>query len=220
MVQFGGVRPLWGGRVVGVAALFSGVALLCTILFEMSLPLGLLTIGGTLGVLTAVALARLPQSDRARVRSSAISGVTAGLVATLFYDVVKSVLSTLDPSPYNPFEAFRIFGELLLGPGAPTTMVHTAGVTLHVINGSSFGVAYAVLLGAEGGLSARAALARGLGWAVFLEMFQLTLYPGWLDIRAYEEFVAISALAHLAYGVVLGLLCRALARRLLEEGDR
>ena len=43
---------------------------------------------------------------------------------------------------------------------------------------------------------------------LFLEAFQLTLYPDWLGIRFVDEFVRISALSHIAYGASLGLIAR------------
>jgi hypothetical protein len=39
-------------------------------------------------------------------------------------------------------------------------------------------------------------------------MFQLTLYPGWLNIRLYAEFAQISAISHVVYGLVLGKACQ------------
>jgi hypothetical protein len=55
----------------------------------------------------------------------------------------------------------------------------------------------------------------GVAWGLFLELFQLTLYPGWLDIRLYREFAMISSLGHVVYGLVLG----AGTRRLLARPD-
>ena len=48
----------------------------------------------------------------------------------------------------------------------------------------------------------------GAAWGLFLETFQLTLYPQWLGISLIDEFVRISALSHVAYGVSLGMLVR------------
>jgi hypothetical protein len=60
-----------------------------------------------------------------------------------------------------------------------------------------------------------------MAWGAVLEVFQLTLYPGWLDIRAYQEFAQISALSHLAYGATLGWSARTGIDRIgtLEQGD-
>lgn len=214
-----GLRPraTW---FVGVAALFSGAALLGNILFGFSLPLGLVLVGGAAAAVVAVALSRMPPHERRRVGGIVLAGIAAGLFATVCYDATKWALSQLDPSPYNPFEATRVFGILLLGDRAAEVSLQVAGVGLHLLNGTAFGVAFTVLFGREGRLSPPAALAWGIGWGLFLELFQITLYPGWLDIRAYREFATISALSHVVYGATLGLLARAALRRLLDDPYR
>ena len=210
-------RAAW---FVGVAALFSGAALLGNILFGFSLVLGLVVIGGGAAAVAAVAVTRMTPDERWRLRRTVGAGVVAGLVATICYDVAKAVLSQVDPSPFNPFEATRVFGVLLIGDGAPEGALQAAGIALHLLNGTAFGVAFTVLFGREGRLSMPAALLFGIGWGLFLELFQITLYPGWLDIRAYREFATISALSHVVYGATLGLAGRSLLRRLLHDPYR
>lgn len=205
---------------VGLAALFSGAALLGNILFGFSLVLGLLVVGGAAAVVAMIAVSHMGRDERRRLRSVVIAGVGAGLVATICYDVAKTALSQVDPSPYNPFEATRVFGILLLGDSVPEEALQAAGITLHLLNGTAFGVAFTVLFGREGRLSPAAALLFGIGWGLFLELFQITLYPGWLDIRAYREFATISALSHVVYGATLGITGRALLRRLLHDPYR
>lgn len=46
-------------------------------------------------------------------------------------------------------------------------------------------MAYTFLLGRRG-------IVTGVGWALSLEVAMLTFYPGWLDIRAFEELASIS----------------------------
>ena len=75
-----------------------------------------------------------------------------------------------------------------------------------------FGVAYVFLFARDGAISGGRALATGVAWGIFLELFQLTLYPGWLDIRAYKEFAMISALGHVVYGATLGAISLTLFR--------
>ena len=52
-----------------------------------------------------------------------------------------------------------------------------------------------------------------MAWGLFLEAFQVALFPNWLGITFYGEFVTISASSHLVYGVILGLACREILRR-------
>lgn len=205
-------------RLIGLFALFSGVALLMNIIGRVSLPLALagtatLTI---LGVGLSVRR-QPPEARRWTIRTAAV-GAAIGLVATIAYDVTKAILSQLDPSPYNPFEALRIFGQLLLNTDATTADVYLAGGAFHFLNGTAFAVAYAFLFGRDGATTRRRAVLTGMGWGVFLEIFQLTLYPGWLSIQFYTEFATISALSHLVYGATVGLLARAGLRRYVATG--
>jgi uncharacterized membrane protein (DUF485 family) len=48
----------------------------------------------------------------------------------------------------------------------------------------------------------------GIAFALMLEAFMLSLYPGWLRIAAYAPFFTMSLIGHLAYGTVLGVLAR------------
>jgi hypothetical protein len=127
------------------------------------------------------------------------------VIATAAYDGAKFLLSRGTDSPYNPFEAIRAFGLLLAGPSAPPVAIYAAGTSFHLLNGISFGVAFCFLF-------RRRSLLQGIAWGMFLELFQLTLFPGWLDIRSYREFVQISVLAHLVYGAVLSLVAQAILR--------
>jgi len=40
----------------------------------------------------------------------------------------------------------------------------------------------------------------------------VNIYPGWLGLRALDEFLSVSVVGHLAYGAVLGALCARAAR--------
>jgi hypothetical protein len=207
-------------RLIGLFALFSGVALLLNIIGGVSL--GLALGGTTLVLLGGVALAlrgQDPESRRWTIRTAAVGALT-GIVATVCYDTTKAILSTLDPSPYNPFEVLGIFGQLLLGADSPAISVFVAGAAFHFLNGIAFALAYTFLFARDGRTTMRRAALAGMGWGLFLETFQLTLYPGWLSIGFYNEFVTISALSHLVYGATMGLLARAALQRVIaaEKG--
>ena len=192
--------------VVALASLANGAALLAHIFFGFPMPL-LLAVTWTVAVLSIAALAVLgdPLGRAAIVRIVRL-GMVAGILATLAYDVTKFALSQLDPSPFNPFEATRIFGTLLVGEAAPATLVQVAGWTFHLINGTTFGIAFACLFARFGRGSLRAGFVGGIAWGLFLETFQLTLYPGWLSIRFLDEFRQISFLSHVVFGAVLGVI--------------
>jgi hypothetical protein len=192
-------------RIVGAAALFSGAALVAHILSGISLRLTL-AFTATLLLLAIVLIARRGGlQERLLVRRKLLAAVAAGIAATATYDASKFALSYGTTGFYNPFEAIRVFGTLLAGPSASPAAVLGAGTAFHVLNGVSFGVAFCFLF-------RRWSILHGIGWGLFLEAFQVALFPGWLDIRAYQEFVRISAVAHLVYGATLSVVARVLMR--------
>lgn len=194
--------------ILGIGALFSGVALLGHIVAGLWLPLTLAVTVGLLVATVALIWFRLDGSQRLILRSMAARGVVIGFVATLLYDGSRTLLSQLDSSVYQPFEVLSVFGRALLGGGVSGEAALAAGLCFHLLNGVSFGLAYVFIFGRQAVTSPARALATGIGWGLFLETFQLTLYPGWLSIAAYREFVTISFLGHVVYGATLGLMSR------------
>ncbi|HEY1306800.1 MAG TPA: DUF6789 family protein [Vicinamibacterales bacterium] len=188
-------------RTFGVSFLASGAALTVHIMSGVSLRLAIVASISLVALVTGWIWRRASTEDRSQLNRRVRAGLIAGAVATASYDVAKFALSQLDPSPYNPFEAIRIFGGLLTQSSMPGVVLYGAGTVFHLLNGISFGIAFCLLFRQPGPL-------KGIAWGMFLEIFQLTLFPGWLDIRFYREFVQISALSHVVYGMVLGVSCR------------
>jgi hypothetical protein len=200
-------RPLLAGL-----AMFSGVALLVHMLGGIDLRLSLATGCLVVAVGLGHTLLRSDPAERRRIARGIGGGAVAGVLATMTYDLSKAGLSVLDPSPYNPFHAIRVFGQALAGAAASERSIVAAGAGFHLLNGMMFGVAYTFLFARDGAVAPGRALGTGVAWGIFLELFQLTLYPGWLDIRTYTEFATISALGHIVYGATLGILVRTLLR--------
>jgi hypothetical protein len=203
-------RPM---LALGAVALFSGIALLANILIGISLPVGLLSSAAVLGGMLFLVVSRADAMDRRHALGVARAGAVIGLVATVVYDVVRAGLSQLDPSPFDPFGALRIFGSLLLGSSASSGAIMAAGAALHFVNGTCFGLAYCALFGRDGQRSLSSALVTGTSWGLFLELFQATLYPDWLRVAALQEFYLISFLGHVAFGLTVGFMSRRLLRR-------
>jgi hypothetical protein len=181
-------------------ALFSGVALLSHIATGVSLPVALATLAAIVVASSLFVWRRTPPQRRVVLQRLVTTGARAGVVATIAYDSSKFVLSKLDPTPYNPFEMMRIFGALLTG-STSRAIVLPAGIAYHLLNGTAFGVAFCILFGSRG-------VVAGIAWGLGLEFFQVALYPGWLGINMYREFVQFSVLGHVVYGIVLGFMCR------------
>lgn len=207
----------WAFVTIGLAAGFSGLAVVTTIL--TGIPLLLVEGAMVLIPLTfvIVVVRRTPRPIVLEIWRVVRAGLLAGFAASIVYDVARTTLSIFDPSPYNPFEAIRQFGLGTVGADAPPALVLGAGFVIHFLNGTTFGVIYAIFAGRHV-RSLRAALLTGFAWGFTLEFIQSILYPGWLGIPnvVLDEFLVISGLGHLAYGGTLGLG----VRRLLARGPR
>jgi hypothetical protein len=202
-----GAGPAWrtgpertGRYVLGILALGSGAALITYIVAGISLVVGfafavLLQVAGS-----AIVWLRASPSKRRHLSRIALVGLSSGVLASAMYDLTKFLLSHFDSMVYNPFDVIRTFGVALLGASAPPMSAYSAGATFHMFNGVMFGLGFAFLFGRRGVLA-------GIAWGFFLEAFQLALFPGWLHIKAFQEFAQVSALSHVVYGAVLGLLC-------------
>ena len=178
--------------------------MLGNILAGIALPLTLAFTTGVL-VLTVIYIwRRLSGPARSQLLGVAWRGGLIALISTVAYDASRGVLAAIDPSPFDPYAAWPIFGHLLVGLEAPANVALVAGIGFHLLNGVSFGLAYAFVFGRAAVRSLRLALLTGIGWGLFLEAFQVTLYPGWMNITSYREFVTISFLGHFVYGITLG----------------
>lgn len=192
--------------VAGVASLANATALLLHIVGGLPLP-GLLAATWTTAILAiAVIAGTADASTRGRMARWVAVAIAVGIVATLAYDATKAFLAQLDPSPYDPFETTRVFGRILVGASAPAGLVAVVGWGFHLMNGATFAVAFGLLFARGGRISRRRAVATGIGWGLFLESFQLALYPGWLSIGFIDEFRRISFMSHVVFGALLGLL--------------
>jgi hypothetical protein len=187
------------------AAIFfaSGASLVVHILTDATLPavLGALLVGGTV----LLAQATSDPVVRARVVPLLRAGVVGGLVSTLVYDATRYALTVVLDLDVSPFKALPYFGNALIGVEPHSTAGWVAGAAFHLTNGMCFGIGYTVLAGRR---SLRWAVAFGLA----LEALMLTLYPRWLQIEAMKEFTQMSLLGHVAYGLSLGLVTKALLR--------
>ena len=194
--------------------LATGAALAVYILAGWSLPAALAV---TVACTAAVALygwRRLGPLARAWARRRILAGLVAGLVATAGYDIVRLALVRFGNFTFWPFDVFAVFGRALLGEGADPLVLRAAGLSYHLANGACFGVAYALVWGRRGPLA-------GLAWALGLEALMVGLYPGWLPLEGVlGEFLSVSLLGHLTYGLLLGTLARRLLARPVSAWER
>ncbi|HEX6684216.1 MAG TPA: DUF6789 family protein [Candidatus Limnocylindrales bacterium] len=194
------LRPEW--LVAGVF-LASGASLLVYILAGLSLRWTFVALGlGAAGVVWALMRRASPERRTWFKRRIAV-GAIAGLGGTLAYDAVRIALVEFAGLQIRPFEAWRLFGLALAETQRSTTLVFLLGVAFHLCNGVAFGIAYTVAFGRKGVWAA-------IVWALILETFMVSVYPGWLGLKALDEFLTVSITGHLAYGAVLGWLAKSL----------
>ena len=128
------------------------------------------------------------------------------MAATLAYDLCRLAIVHVFSVEFWPFDVFTRFGQLLVGDSFPSPLVTMVGTVYHYVNGIGFAVAYVLFV-------RRPRVLTALLWAGVLETFMVSLYPGWLDLKALKEFISISVAGHLAYGLVLGLTAGFLLNR-------
>lgn len=183
--------------------LCTGAGLVAHILFDLPIAVGLVLVL----LVVATLWFGLGRGDQARpwdqVRRPVAVGVVAGVAATVVYDVTRVGLVTVTDAGVWPFEAFRHFGAGIVGAHRLVAWHATIGALFHAANGVGFAVAYVVAVG-------RRSVGWAVVWALLLEAATLTLYPRWLGVDPYGEFLQMSVVGHVAYGVTLGVVSRAL----------
>ena len=134
--------------------------------------------------------------DESRTGNLLASGLFAGALATLAYDVVRIPVAH---SGIPVFKAISYFGTLLLGVQSPTPISEVLGWAYHLSNGVSFGLMYAALFRTP-------KIYTALLWGLTLEFVMLlTPYAEIFGYRRDAKFFAITFGAHAVYGLVLYL---------------
>ncbi len=186
--------------------LATGAALIVHVLTSISLGYALLFAAIVVIFTATLTWRNLPQPARREIVLRVRAGTLAGLVATICYDLFRWLLVNVFHYTFWPFDIFRIFGFAIAGPGTAIGTATVIGVVYHYANGILFAIAYAILLAPRGWWT-------GLLWALGLEALMLSIYPGWLHIKAFDEFLSVSMLGHIMYGLILGIGSRWLLTR-------
>ncbi len=196
--------------VLGILALASGAALLVHVFMHISLVLALLVTVIVVTIIGVLIWRGLPATTHIEMKKRALVGLLTGLLATGVYDLFRWVVVTVFHYTFWPFDIFFVFGRAMAGDSLPRGTEIFLGVIYHYINGIFFAIAYAILLAPSGWWT-------GILWALGLEALMLSIYPGWLHIQAFDEFLSVSMLGHVAYGLVLGNVSRWLLFRLKQR---
>jgi hypothetical protein len=137
--------------------------------------------------------------------ATAITGLVAGIVGALaMVPVMRMVGADADPP-------FAVFWATFVGDGDPEAAM-PAALSLHLVYGAVAGAVLVVVALAVGGPgllnveSAVGGLAWGVVWAVVLMVGAMVQANTILDMDPDQDAMLSMGLAHLAYGVVVGLL--------------
>jgi hypothetical protein len=194
------LRPKQPQVILAIAAMASGAALVVTIFTKVSLAVTLSCLGIFALFIVLWKWSLTSAVERPVIKNKAITGIIAGFLATLAYDISRLLLVTVGGLKFWPFETFVLFGKLIIGEGVSRTAAYTVGTAYHFLNGMLFAVAYCFLFGGRNWKF-------GVLWALGLEASMFTIYPGWLDLKAVmKEFTIVSLSGHVVYGTVLGIL--------------
>jgi hypothetical protein len=129
-----------------------------------------------------------------RVRNLLFSGLWAGGLATLAYDIVRIPVAH---SGVPVFKAISYFGTVLVGVDSPTPLSEALGWAYHLSNGISFGLMYVALV-------RKPRIYSAVIWGLTLEaVMLLTPYAEVFGYRRDAKFLAITIGAHAVYGLVL-----------------
>jgi hypothetical protein len=148
-------------------------------------------------------------------------GTIGGLIAAAAYDIFRLPYVFADRLgieaviPHLPlYKVFPAFGAMILGEeplqSKYSLAAHLIGWTYHFSNGATFGIMYAALIG-DG-------TRRHWTWAVLLAVgIELALlytpYASYFAIPVGSAFIVATLLAHILFGIVLGLHTRWHSRR-------
>ena len=119
---------------------------------------------------------------------------------------LRSVPAAVRAAGAPLFAVFPRFGELLLESPEPRWAVQALGWGYYFSNGAALGVMFLALVTQP---TPRVLVWGAVAWALFVEaMLLLTPYAPFFGLPWNGQFIALTASAHLVFGVALGLWCR------------
>lgn len=128
------------------------------------------------------------------------SGATAGLAATLVYDVYRVAVRYVLAIAFDPFRVQPVFGRIITGLPSTHPVALLSGWSYHLWIGLLIGMIF-IALRPRGGVLV------GALFAAVLQLGRWVMYPDvfWAGFSD-REFFANGVLGQLLWGVVLGLV--------------
>jgi hypothetical protein len=178
-------------------ALSSGIALVVAIVSHTNLAMACTFIVVPAFIAFVAMTVMVRRDEQALFFHRLRAGLLAGALGTAAYDGLRFAVESAGLSSAGTFRAIKVFGWGLTGQELDSAPALVAGWSFHVLNGVGFALAYVMVMAG-----------RRLYWAVLyamvLEVAMVTLYPGWLDMTPSSEFLTLSVLGHVGYGLAVG----------------
>lgn len=126
-------------------------------------------------------------------------GLIGGLWGTVGYDLFRVPFHLLGLNPFAPIYAY---GMWFCGQPDSSVLTDSVGYIYHLSNGITFGWIYSLLMFKRN-------WAWAVGWALLLETLAVvTVFGLVFSLRNYSGVVILAYVAHLFYGVPLGVACQ------------
>jgi hypothetical protein len=136
-----------------------------------------------------------------------LSGLIAGLVATLAYNLYRVGVRLVFDMPFDPFRVQPVFGQIITGLPSTHGIALAAGWGYHLWIGAMLGMVFAALRPAGG-------LIAGALFAAVIQIGRWAMYPGVFRAGLVDnEFFANGVVGILLWGMVLGFALARIARR-------
>jgi hypothetical protein len=201
-------------RVVGAILALISLASLLSHVFNLLSMAFFLTFFGVPSILLLILLAAYAKKiDQGIFLRCLWIGLVGGFVGTCAYDLIRWGLNLSQLFDYNGFKAIHIFGSWISGKPVGTTEAAVAGWIYHFWNGLSFGVFYTLAFGRRHWLF-------GVGYGLFMEACMLGLFPIFLKVTDRFDFIMLSLIGHLFYGLGLGLIAQRYGRNWSDASEK
>ena len=167
-------------------------------------------------ILALIAIILYTRRNYADIYRRIVVGLAAGAVATVALDFFRQ-MGVLNG--WLPADTPVMFGKMATGSRS-FALFYPVGLFVHFLNGANFGLFYTFVWGKR--KSKGSAVTWAIAWLLVMELGMMTGPPmgpmvGLFGYRyAWPELFLLTLVAHIAFGIVLGLLAQAY----LKDEDR
>ena len=170
------------------------------------------------GMVALVAISIYCKKHYPEIFRRIVVGFGFGAVATIALDAFRQMGVI---HGWLPGDTPTMFGKMATGSSSFSTY-YPVGFALHFLNGANFGLFYSFVWGKQKG--PKQAVLWAIAWLLIVEIGMMTGPPmgpmvGLFGIRyAWPQLFLLTLVAHIAFGITLGLLVQAFLKKEDEGG--